>query len=121
MNIFSGYMSKEEQTKVQKFKDQYAGKRSERFWSVINSLPELERIELQTAGCLLQNMEDSILKLLNGYIDEHLIKSNHTKDQQDEHEGNHFIQLGEMNTLNRIRRIERILYKADLSKSYPRE
>lgn len=37
------------------------------------------------------------------------------KAQRDEHERHHFIQLEEMTLLNRVRRIERILYSAKLT------
>ena len=55
---------------IKKFKGQYAGKRSERFWRVINELPGVKHNELYFAGVLLQNMEDSVLYMLNLYIEE---------------------------------------------------
>ena len=55
---------------IKKFEDQYAGKLSERFWEVISDLPEPKRSEMYFAGVLLQNMEDSVLYMLNIYIEE---------------------------------------------------
>ncbi len=55
-----------------KFKPQYSGERSKRFWKIVNSLPEAEKQEMYFAGCLIQNMEELILKILNEYITEFL-------------------------------------------------
>jgi len=47
----------------------YSGKKSEKFWQLVNSLPECERNEMYLAGVLLQDMEGKILKILYEYVD----------------------------------------------------
>lgn len=58
--------------KPRKFKTQYSGNISKKFWKVVNSLPEKEQQEMYFAGVLLQDMEGKILKILNEYIDDKL-------------------------------------------------
>ena len=52
------------------FEEQYSGDNSRKFWDAINKLDEPEKSELYFAGVLLQNMEDSILRVLNNAIEE---------------------------------------------------
>lgn len=43
----------------------YSGPGSAKFWERVNRLPDDERPNLYTAGVLLQNMEETILKWLD--------------------------------------------------------
>jgi hypothetical protein len=42
----------------------YSGEASAKFWRRINALPDREQQRLYLAGCLLQNMEGKVLRLL---------------------------------------------------------
>lgn len=46
----------------------YSGDLSKNFWKVINKLPEPERSEMYFAGVLLQNMESTIIQVLNNTV-----------------------------------------------------
>jgi len=55
---------------AKQFKNQYSDKRSVKFWDAVNGLKEPQQNEMYLAGCLLQNMEDHIISLLNTYLKE---------------------------------------------------
>lgn len=47
------------------FKTQYSGENSKEFWKAINNLPENKWDEAYSLGCVLQNIEEQILKMIN--------------------------------------------------------
>lgn len=42
----------------------YSGPKSQRFWHIVAKLPKSRRGELYFAGVLLQNMEETVLRVL---------------------------------------------------------
>lgn len=53
---------------MKEIKAQYSGKRSEKIWDIINSLPEHEQRRLYSSFILLQNLESTCLTWLNNQI-----------------------------------------------------
>ena len=51
-----------------KLETRYSGDLSKKFWEIVNSLPAAEQQEMYFAGVLLQDMEEKILGILEGYV-----------------------------------------------------
>ena len=51
-------------TKYRKIKCKYSGKESHQFWNTINASKK-HHGELYSLGCILQNIEDFVLKRIN--------------------------------------------------------
>lgn len=51
-----------------KIPSRYGGKKSKKFWNLINGLPEPERSEAYSLGCVLQNIECDIRKKIGNLI-----------------------------------------------------
>ncbi len=50
--------------RMKKLRPHYSGNLSRKFWDLIHTLPEPDKTSLYSCGCLLQNIEHSILNWL---------------------------------------------------------